>query len=45
MDMQFELQGLRTLISEKTELCNQLKKEVIPGGQASFLLKRNLHII
>lgn len=28
MDMQFELQGLRTLISEKTQLCNQLKKEL-----------------
>ncbi|KAE8806721.1 stomatal closure-related actin-binding protein 1-like [Hordeum vulgare] len=28
MDMQFELQGLRTLISEKTQLGNQLKKEL-----------------
>jgi cyclin B len=30
MDMEFELQALRTLISEKTQLCNQLKKEVSP---------------
>jgi cyclin B len=28
--MEFELQALRTLISEKTQLCNQLKKEVSP---------------
>uniref|UniRef100_A0A804QYL3 Stomatal closure-related actin-binding protein 1 n=2 Tax=Zea mays TaxID=4577 RepID=A0A804QYL3_MAIZE len=28
MDMEFELQALRTLISEKTQLCNQLKKEL-----------------
>jgi hypothetical protein len=41
MDMQFELQGLRTLISEKTELCNQLKKEVSPSRteQASYYLR------
>ncbi|GJN17413.1 hypothetical protein PR202_gb04475 [Eleusine coracana subsp. coracana] len=28
MDMEFELQALRTLITEKTQLCNQLKKEL-----------------
>ncbi|GJM92815.1 hypothetical protein PR202_ga09318 [Eleusine coracana subsp. coracana] len=28
MDMEFELQALRTLIMEKTQLCNQLKKEL-----------------
>jgi len=28
MDMEFELKALRTLISEKTQLCNQLKKEL-----------------
>lgn len=39
MDMQFELQGLRTLISEKTQLCNQLKKEVIPVTTGSILFK------
>lgn len=26
--MEFELQALRTLITEKTQLCNQLRKEV-----------------
>jgi hypothetical protein len=30
MDMEFELQALRTLISQKTQLCNQLNKEVPP---------------
>uniref|UniRef100_A0A804NC19 Stomatal closure-related actin-binding protein 1 n=1 Tax=Zea mays TaxID=4577 RepID=A0A804NC19_MAIZE len=32
MDMEFELQALRTLISQKTQLCNQLNKEfcIIP---------------
>ncbi|WVZ68476.1 hypothetical protein U9M48_017411 [Paspalum notatum var. saurae] len=28
MDMEFELKALRNLISEKTQLCNQLKKEL-----------------
>ncbi|ONM37147.1 Stomatal closure-related actin-binding protein 1 [Zea mays] len=28
MDMEFELQALRTLISQKTQLCNQLNKEL-----------------
>jgi hypothetical protein len=39
MDMEFELQALRTLITDKTQLCIQLKKEV-------FILARydNNHI-